>query len=123
MSKIEKFEDLECWRQSRILVNYIFPLSNRTTFSKDFDLKSQMRRSALSIMNNIAEGFDRNSNAEFIYFLNISCGSCGEIRSMSYVLLDNKYINQDEFKELQDKILNTNKLVKGLIKYLRRRKL
>ena len=89
MSKIEKFEDLECWRAARILVNYIFPLTNRTTFSKDFDLKSQMRRSALSIMNNIAEGFDRNSNAEFIYFLNISCGSCGELRSISYVLMDN----------------------------------
>jgi four helix bundle protein len=122
MSKIERFEDLECWKAARELVNYIFPLTNRTTFSKDFDLKSQMRRSALSIMNNIAEGFDRNSNAEFIYFLNISCGSSGELRSMSYILMDNNYINQDEFMKLQDMILNTNRLVKGLIKYLKGRK-
>ena len=75
MSKIERFEDLECWKAARTLVNYVFPLTIKSVFSKDFDLKSQMRRSALSIMNNIAEGFDRNSNAEFIYFLNISCGS------------------------------------------------
>lgn len=122
MSKIERFEDLECWKAAMILVNYVFSLTNKQGLAKDFDLKSQMRRSALSTMNNIAEGFDRNSNAEFIYFLNISSGSCGELRSMSYVLVNNKFINQDEFKELQDKIITTHKLVKGLIKYLKGRK-
>ena len=122
MGKIERFEDLECWQAAMILVNYVFSLTNRQSLAKDFDLKSQMRRSALSTMNNIAEGFDRNSNAEFKYFLNISSGSCGELRSMSYILVDNKLINQNEFKELQDKIITTHKLVKGLIKYLKGRK-
>lgn len=122
MSKIEKFEDLECWKAARILVNHVFMLMNKPAFVKDFDLRSQLRRSAISSMNNIAEGFDRNSNAEFIYFLNISSGSCGELRSMSYVLIDNRLITQDEFQELQDKISSTQKLVKGLIKYLKTRK-
>jgi four helix bundle protein len=122
MGKIERFEDLECWKAAMILVNYVFSLTNKQGLAKDFDLKSQMRRSELSTMNNIAEGFDRNSNAEFIYFLNISSGSCGELRSMSYVLVNNKFVNQDEFKELQDKIITTHKLVKGLIKYLKGRK-
>ena len=114
---------MECWKAARNLVNQIFSLTNKTSFTRNFDLRSQMRRASLSIMNNIAEGFDRNSNAEFIYFLNISCGSCGELRSMSYVLMDNNYINQDDFKELQDKIFNSDILVKGLLKYLRHRKL
>lgn len=122
MSKIEKFEDLECWKATRILVNYVFLLMNKPVFIKDFDLRSQFRRSALSSMNNIAEGFDRNSNAEFLYFLNIASGSCGELRSMPYVLIDNRLINQDELEELQEKINTTQKLVKGLIKYLKGRK-
>jgi four helix bundle protein len=122
MGKIERFEDLECWKAARILVNYVFSLTNKSVYTKDFDLKSQLRKSSLSTTNNIAEGFDRNSNAEFIYFLNIANGSCGELRSMSYVLIDNKFINEDEFKELQDKIITTHKLVKGLIKYLKGRK-
>ena len=103
MAKIERFEDLECWKAARELVNYVYDLCEKPGLSKDFDTKSQIKRASVSCMNNIAEGFGRYSRKEFIRFLDISQSSGMEVRSMSYVLLDRKYINQQEFETLYEK--------------------
>jgi four helix bundle protein len=91
---IERFEDLECWRDSRELVNLVFDVCDQGRLMRDFDLRSQLRRAALSTMNNIAEGFGgRKSQAGFARFLDYSQGSCCEVRSITYVLEDRKYVD------------------------------
>lgn len=116
MSMIEKFEDLKCWQESRVLVKMIY----KTTANADLDLDSrrQMRRAALSTMNNIAEGFGRFSNKEFIRFLEISQSSGREVKSMLYVFLDVNYINKTEFTRLNNQVEKYLALTVGLIKYL-----
>ena len=116
--KIERFEDLEVWRLSRELVESIYKLSSGAKFAKDFGLANQIQRSAVSIMSNIAEGFERKSKKEFINFPYIAKGSCGELRSQLYIALDLIYINKDEFKtnyQLAEKI---SRSLGGFIKYL-----
>jgi four helix bundle protein len=92
--KSKRFEDLEVWQLSRELVKSIYKLTSGTRFSKDFGLANQIQRSAVSIMSNIAEGFERKSKKEFISFLSIAKGSCGELRSQLYIGLDLSYINK-----------------------------
>ena len=122
MAKVEKFEDLDCWKSARILVNYVYDLCEREPLSKDFSTKDQIKRAALSTMNNTAEGFGRYSDKEFIRFLEISQASGQEVRSVSYVLLDRKYIKADEFQKLQTLANNTVNLINGLIRYLKNKK-
>ena len=99
--KISKFEDLPVWQESRVIVNKIYILiDNSIKLKKDFSLTDQLKRSAYSIMLNIAEGFERSSNKEFANFINIAKGSAGEVRCILYVLLDNKYIDKSKFEEL-----------------------
>lgn len=121
MAKIEKFEDLECWRTARELVNYVYDLCEQGALAKDFDTRSQIRRAALSTMNNIAEGFGRYSNKEFIRFLEMSQASGQEVRSMSYVLLDRNYITQQQFEILNEKANKLISLDNGFIRYLKSR--
>jgi four helix bundle protein len=90
MSKIDRFEDLDCWKKSRELVNLIFDICENQMKNKDFSTQDQIKRAALSTMNNIAEGFGRYSNKEFIRFLEYSASSSMEIRSMLYILSDRK---------------------------------
>jgi four helix bundle protein len=100
------------------LVKSIYKLTSGAKFSKDFGLVSQIQRSAVSIMSNIAEGFERKSKKEFISFLSIAKGSCGELRSQLYIGLDLSYINKDEFQvnyHLAEKI---SKSLAGFMKYL-----
>jgi four helix bundle protein len=87
MAKVERFEDLKCWQDARVLVKEIYLLSERGRLAKDFDTRRQLRRAALSVMNNIAEGFGRFSNKEFIRFLDMSNNSAAEVKSILYVLL------------------------------------
>ncbi len=122
MAKIEKFEDLDCWKESRILVKNIYSNLNQNNLI-DYDTKSQLRRATLSIMNNIAEGFGRYSNKEFIRFLEYSSSSAAEVKSMIYVLEDLNYSDSEYLKEIHDQIDKTRKLVLGLIRYLKNRKL
>jgi four helix bundle protein len=96
------FEDLEVWKLSRVLTNRIYALSNDGKFSRDYDLKSQIRRASVSIMSNIAEGFERGGNQEFIQFLSIAKTSCGEVRSQLYLARDQSYIAGDEADRLID---------------------
>ncbi len=118
----KKFEDLEIWQDARILVSKIYKTTSKTKFSKDYGLKDQIQRAAVSIMNNIAEGFEREGNAEFIRFLSISKGSAGEVRSLLYVAKDLGFINDEEFKFLFNSSLQLIKRISKLISYLRKSK-
>ena len=100
MSKIERFEDLEVWKMARSFSKNIYLTLEKKPFLKDYRLRDQMRGSVGSIMDNIAEGFERSGNKEFVQFLFISKGSCGEVRSQLYRALDVGYICQEEFEKL-----------------------
>lgn len=94
------FEDLEVWKLSRNLTNQVYGITKEKSFSKDFGLTDQIRRSAVSIMSNIAEGFERGGNKEFIQYLYIAKGSCGELRSQLYVASDQNYITRQILEEM-----------------------
>lgn len=118
MAKIEKFEDLEIWNISRDICNDIEKLFETTTLGKRFSLKDQMDRSSGSIMDNIAEGFERNGNREFINFLSFSKGSCGELKSQLYRALDKKIISNEEFETTSVKIELVKNKIGAFMKYL-----
>jgi len=120
MSRIERFEDIEAWRKARELTKEIYALTNDGPFARDFGLRDQIRRAVVSIMSNIAEGFERGSNKEFIQFLYIVKGSAGEVRAQLYVALDQAYINQETFNQLNKNVVETSRMVSGLISYLNR---
>lgn len=117
--KIQRFEELECWKEARKLVNMVYESVKRSVdFQKDFRLSSQITGAALSSMSNIAEGFSRRSNKEFIQFLFISKSSATEVQSEAYVALDQKYIDQEAFEQIYDQAEKVSKLTSGLITYL-----
>ena len=118
MAKVERFEDLKCWQEARVLVKEIYLLSERGKLVKDFDTRSQIRRAALSVMNNIAEGFGKYSNKEFIRYLDIANNSASEVKSILYVLIDLNYFSEDELVKLQAKADEVKALSLALIKYL-----
>jgi four helix bundle protein len=97
MAAVTKFEDLVAWQKARALTRDIYRLTNSGDFSRDFGLKDQIRRAAVSIMSNIAEGFERKRPAEFHQMLSIAKASCAEVRSQLYVALDTGYLREDEF--------------------------
>ncbi len=119
MSKIEKFEDLICWQKARVLTKRVYEISNRNSFQKDFSLKDQIRRAALSVMLNIAEGFGRRTHNEFKHFLYISHGSIAEVQSCLYVAGDLNYINELTFRNLYIDSNEVSKIIFGLIKSLK----
>jgi four helix bundle protein len=119
MAKVERFEDLESWKRAREVTKDIYSVSSKGKFSKDFALVNQIRRSAVSILSNIAEGFERNGDKEFIQFLAIAKGSCGEARVQLYVASDQEYIGEKDFHEIRNKLIETSRMISGLIKYLR----
>ncbi|MFY7734991.1 MAG: four helix bundle protein [Bacteroidia bacterium] len=119
MSKIDRFEDLDCWKKSRELVNLIFDICENQMKNKDFSTQDQIKRAALSTMNNIAEGFGRYSNKEFIRFLEYSAASSMEIRSMLYILSDRKYIDEIEFEKCYQLTNDLTNTTLGLIRYLK----
>jgi len=120
MAKIEKFEDLEVWQLARELCKIVYSLTKKNPFCKDFELVRQIRKSSGSIMDNIAEGYERDGNKEFIQFLSISKGSCGEVRSQSYRALDQSYISKEKFEEMYNKASSISKMLSGFINYLRK---
>ena len=118
MATITKFEDLEIWKEARRLSLVIFQYSQKELFAKDFRFKDQIRAAAGSIMDNIAEGFERSSRLEFINFLSYSKGSCGEVKSQLYRAKDQQYISEEEFNEAYvayDKLASN---IAGFISYL-----
>lgn len=118
MAKIEKFEDLEIWNKSREICIDIETLFETANLGKRFSMKDQMDRSSGSIMDNIAEGFERNGNREFVNFLSFSKGSCGELKSQLYRALDKNLISQSEFDNLSIKIELVKNKICAFMKYL-----
>ena len=116
---IKYYEDLEVWKEARRLTNRVYQATQDTKFSKDFGLRDQIQRAAVSVMSNIAEGFERGGNQEFIQFLYIAKGSCGEVRSQLYVALDRGYVAQDQFNELFKSFKKLSVMISNLIDYLR----
>lgn len=115
---MQKFEDIEAWRQARVLTKDLYRLSSSGTFARDFALRDQIRKAAISVMSNIAEGFERSGNAEFVQFLSIAKGSLGEIESQLYIALDQQYISPEEFVQLTEQTNSIKRLIAGLMKYL-----
>jgi len=118
MGKITRFEEIEAWQKARQLSASIYKMTNADFFSRDFGLRDQIRQAAVSVMSNIAEGFDRGGNKEFIQFLYIAKGSAAEVQAQLYVALDVGYISPEEFQELYDQVQSTAKLIGGFIRYL-----
>lgn len=119
MATFEKFEDLEVWKQSMELCTKVYELTNKYQFSKDYALKDQVRKSAISIPSNISEGFERNGKKQFLYFLVISKGSCGELRTQLKIANDLKYISEKDFDIINGRCLLVSKQLSGFINYLR----
>ena len=116
--KIERFEDIEAWQLARELTNKIYGLTKKTKFARDFGLKGQIQDAAGSSMHNIAEGFDSETNPEFVRFLRYAKRSCTEVQSELYVALDQQYIKNDEFQDVYDHAGRTRAAIRGFIKYL-----
>ena len=112
--KIERFEDLIAWQKARTLTAKIYALTKAGDFSRDFGLKDQIQRAAVSVMSNIAEGFERNRQKEFHQFLSIAKASCAEVRSQLYIALDAGYITDSEFKQLMANAEEVGRIIGGL---------
>jgi four helix bundle protein len=122
MAKISKFEDIIAWQKALELSNLIYSHSNKDNFAKDFGLRDQMRRASVSVVSNIAEGFEREGNNQFIYFLLVAKASAGELRAQLYIARNQKYITKQEFEILNTKVLEVSKTISGFITYLRSQK-
>jgi four helix bundle protein len=118
--RIERFEDIEAWQEARILANMIFDITQKDEFLKRYRFVSQIEAAAVSVMNNIAEGFSRKSDKEFIQFLFISKGSASEVQSMLYLSLDRKFIGQTQFENIYEQADKTARMISKFIQYLRK---
>lgn len=116
--KIEQFEDIKAWQLARELTQKVYRLTKNSKFSRDYGLKDQIQRAAGSAMHNIAEGFDSESNLEFIRFLRYAKRSCTEVQSELYMALDQEYITKSEFNDLYNHVSNTRAAIRGFINYL-----
>jgi len=118
VARIERFEDIEAWKKARVLTKEVYRVSGFGEFGRDYGLKDQIRRAAVSVMSNIAEGFERNNDNELRRFLFIAKGSCGEVVSQLYVALDLGYLNEQKFRALQELTRDVSRLVGGFLRYL-----
>ena len=121
MATINKFEDLEIWQEARKLSKEIYLISTETDLKTDFRFKAQIKASSGSVMDNIAEGFERDGNLEFRQFLSIAKGSAGESRSQIYRLYDYEYISEEKFLDLKIKYENLSGKIKNFITYLNKK--
>ena len=119
MAGIERFEDIEAWKEARNLVREIYHLTGQGACAQDFGLRDQLQRASVSIMANIAEGFDGGSNREFVKFLNYALRSTTEVQSHLYVAIDQGYIDQQKLESLYDLSVKVKSLISGFIRYLR----
>src|SRR5207247_3035188 len=119
MATVKKFEEIEAWKRARELTRRVYAISDSGLFSKDFGLKDQILRASVSIMSNIAEGYDRSGTGEFIQFLATAKGSAAEVRCQLYVAIDQGYVDNATFDELSVLAAETGRMVGGLMGYLR----
>jgi four helix bundle protein len=117
--KLTRFEDLECWQEARVLTQKVYAATKQDKFRNDLRLSSQIQAAAGSSMANIAEGFIRRSDKEFVQFLFIAMASTAEVQSHLYIALDQKYVDDHQFQEVYDQANKTGRVISGLIKYLR----
>lgn len=118
MATITRFEDIEAWQLGRELKRAIYAMSKKGEFAKDFPLRDQVRRAAISVTANIAEGFERGGNREFVQFLSTSKGSCGELQDHLYTAADEAYLTQPEFQRLYDQTAAVAAKIGAFMKYL-----
>jgi len=118
--KIKRFEEIDSWNAARELTKTVYNFTIKESFSKDFGLKDQIQRASVSIMSNIAEGFDSKTNKAFINFLNYSFRSASEVQSLLYVAFDQLYITKSEFELLYNQCIEIKKLIGGFIRYLKK---
>jgi len=121
--KIERFEDIEAWKEARVLVSMVYKSTNKAPFKSDWGLRDQIQRAAISVMPNIAEGFVSQTNKEFIVFLGYSLRSNAEGQSQLYATLDLHYLDNDTFESLMQKSTTVARLIQGFIRYLKTKKL
>lgn len=119
MAKFSKFEEIQAWQKARDVTLLVYTITANETFSKDFGLKDQIRRAAVSIMANFAEGHGRRTNQEFANFLNIARGSVAETQSHLYVALGLKYISKKDFEQIYQILTEVSRMTLALAKYLR----
>jgi four helix bundle protein len=120
MATFQKFIEIEAWQKARELTKEIYRITKRKPFSHDFELRAQIRNASLSVMSNIAEGFDRNGNAEFIQFLSIAKGSAAEVVAQLYAALDQEYVTTEEFERVNELATETGRKIGALMSYLRK---
>jgi len=120
MATITRFEEIQAWQEARILSKQIYHLSSTGAFAKDYGLRDQIQRAAISIMANIAEGFDCDSNVEFGRFLGYARRSAVEVQSLLYAAYDLGYINEASFRECFDQAVKTKALIGGFIHFLKK---
>ena len=118
MTAITRFEDIESWKTARQLTNSVYAHTNQTGFNRDFGLRDQIRRASVSIMSNIAEGFESRTDVQFINFLGMARASAGEVRAQLYIALDQKYITEEQFKETYTMAQTCARQISNFIKYL-----
>src|SRR4249920_1115633 len=114
VKRIERFEDLIAWQRARLLAQTIYTMTRERAFAKDIGLSGQVQRASVSIMANIAEGFERNRSGEFHQFLSVAKGSCAEVRSHLYVAIDAGHLSQKRFSELLDQAEEVGRILGGL---------
>lgn len=119
MATLRSFEEIDAWQKARVLAREIYSVTDRGPFSKDFGLKDQIRRASISVLSNIAEGFERDGKKEFIQFLSVAKGSAGEVKAQLYIAMDQIYLTQSEFDKIADLVNETSRMIGGLIGYLK----
>jgi len=119
LGRIERFEDIDCWKEARQLVKLVYSLTKKESFSMDRGLRDQIQRAAISIMSNIAEGFESQGNREFVQFLFYAKRSSGEVRAQLYAALDLGYINEVESKEANELAMKVSRMSSSFISYLK----
>ncbi len=120
MGTFKSFEEIQAWQNARTLAQKIYNLTLDGTFARDYKLKDQINGSSGSIMDNIAEGFERDGTREFIQFLSVSKGSAGETRSQLYRAFDRKHISNEQFEQLKEETIKISKQLSSLMRYLGR---
>lgn len=118
MPTVTKFEDLDAWKIARDLTKEIYGVTRKEPFCRDHGLKNQICRASVSVMSNIAEGFERDGTKEFVNFLSIAKGSCGEVRSQLYAALDQSYISVADFERISELAGRNSRVISGLMRYL-----
>ncbi len=119
MAGVTRFEELDVWVRARELVRTVYQQSQSGRFGMDFPLRDQIRKAAISVLSNIAEGFERDGDQEFLQFLAIAKGSCGEVRAQLYVAFDQEYLGENDFRALVELATEVSRLIAGLMRYLR----